>query len=211
MTFQDRGDAGIRLAGLLQPLAGRDVVVLALPRGGVPVGAQVARSLHAPLDVLVVRKLGVPGQSELAMGAVGEDGRVVWNADVVRSAHVSNADIDAVLNRESAEAARRAVMWRGNGEGKAAVAGRNVIIVDDGIATGATMTAACRMVRARGAARVVVAVPVVAAATATALLKEADDLVAVATPERLSSVGGWYDDFTQARDDEVTRMLGDQC
>ena len=208
--FQDRSDAGRKLAELLHPLAGRDVVVLALPRGGVPVAAQVASSLRAPLDVVVARKLGVPGQSELAMGAVGEDGRIVWNDDVVRSAHVSSADIDAVIARESAEAARRAETWRGEGDRKASVAGKIAVIVDDGIATGATMTAACQVVRAKGAARIIVAVPVVGASTATALRREADEVVAVVTPERLTSVGGWYDDFTQVRDDEVTRLLADQ-
>ena len=207
MSFRDRSDAGRKLAELLRPLADHDVVVLALPRGGLPVAAEVASALGAPLDVVVVRKLGVPRQPELAMGAVGEDGVVVWNDDVRRVARVSDAEANDVLDRESAEVARRAVWMRGQGEHRVPVGGRTAIVIDDGIATGSTMTAACRIVRAHGAARIVVAVPVVAADVVTTLRREADDVVAVSTPSRLSSVGGWYDDFTQVSDDEVRRLL----
>jgi len=207
VSFRDRSDAGRKLAELLRPLADHDVVVLALPRGGLPVAAEVASALGAPLDVVVVRKLGVPRQPELAMGAVGEDGVVVWNDDVRRVARVSDAEANDVLDRESAEVARRAVWMRGQGEHRVPVGGRTAIVIDDGIATGSTMTAACRIVRAHGAARIVVAVPVVAADVVTTLRREADDVVAVSTPSRLSSVGGWYDDFTQVSDDEVRRLL----
>ena len=184
--------------------------MLALPRGGLPVAAEVASALHAPLDIVVVRKLGVPSQPELAMGAVGEDGQVVWNDAIRRLAHVSDADVAAVLARESAEAARRAATFRIDGRSRLPVEGRTVVVVDDGIATGSTITAACRVVRAQGAARIVVAVPVVAAGAVAALLTEADDVVAVAKPQHLSSVGAWYDDFTQVSDAEVIRLLAAQ-
>lgn len=209
--FRDRADAGRRLAGQLRPLAGEDVVVLALPRGGLPVAAEVASALHAPLDVVVVRKLGLPRQPELAMGAVSEDGQVVWNDAVRRLSHVSDADADAVLARESAEVTRRAALMRGGSQARVPVAGRTAVIVDDGVATGATMTAACRVVRAQGAARIVVGVPVVATGTVGALLREADDVVSVLLPERLASVGEWYDDFAQLTDDDVTRLLTAQA
>jgi putative phosphoribosyl transferase len=207
--FRDRAEAGRRLAEQLRALAGEDVVVLALPRGGLPVAAEVASALHAPLDVVVVRKLGLPRQPELAMGAVGEDGRVVWNDDVRRLARVSDDEVNAVLARESAEVARRAASIRRSDQ-RVPIAGRTAVIVDDGIATGSTMTVACRVVRAHGAARVVVAVPVVSAGTVAALLSEADDIVSVVTPQRLSAVGEWYDDFAQLTDDEVTRVLAAQ-
>ena len=208
MRFRDRTEAGRLLAQELHALAGGNVVVLALPRGGVPVAAEVASALQAPLDVVVVRKLGVPRQPELAMGAVGEEGLVVWNHVVRRRAQVSDSDA-VVLARESAEVERRAESMRQRGD-RVRVAGRTAVIVDDGVATGSTVLAACRVVRARGAARILVAVPVVAAATIPTLLLECDGVVSVTAPTRLSSVGEWYDDFGQLTDDEVTRLLAAQ-
>lgn len=209
VRFTDRTEAGRLLAQQLHALAGEDVVVLALPRGGLPVAAEVASALHAPLDVVVVRKLGVPRQPELAMGAVSEGGVVVWNDVVRRRARVSDSDADAVLARESAEVARRAASVRSRGD-RVSVTGRTAVIVDDGVATGSTMAAACRVVRAQGAARIVVAVPVVAAGTVPTLQLVADEVVSVTAPARLSSVGEWYDDFAQLTDDEVTRLLAAQ-
>jgi putative phosphoribosyl transferase len=215
-TFRDRADAGRQLAERLRPFADDDVVVLALPRGGVPVAAEVADVLDAPFDVVVVRKLGVPVQPELAMGAVGEGpvGKspvVVWNDEVLRAARVSDADADAVLALESAEVARRAAAWRGGAGARVSVRSRVAVLVDDGVATGSTMVAACRVVRAQGAGRVVVAVPVSARPTFARLRDEADDVVCVHTPQGFSSVGQWYDDFSQVRDEEVALTLASRA
>ena len=205
--FADRADAGRRLAERLGAYAGRgDVIVLGLPRGGVPVAAEVARSLPAPLDVCVVRKLGVPGDEELALGAIAAGGVLVLNDRVVSGLHLSDEAIAAVAAVEHAELRRREQAYRGE-RPPADVAGRTVIVVDDGLATGATMRAAVRAVRMRAPARVVVAVPVAAPETCAALGPEVDEVVCALRPSDFRSVGGWYDDFAPTTDDEVRRCV----
>jgi putative phosphoribosyl transferase len=206
MPFLDRAEAGRRLADALRHLEGQDLVVLGLPRGGVPVAAEVARALHAPLDVVVVRKLGVPVQPELGMGAIGEDGVRVINPDVVRVAQVTSDELAAVEERERAELQRRAQRFRG-GAPPIPVTGKTVIIVDDGIATGSTARAACRVTRARGAARVVLAVPVGPPSAQSSLAADADEVICVETPEYFSAIGEWYQDFSQTSDEEVVALL----
>jgi putative phosphoribosyl transferase len=204
--FLDRHDAGRRLAERLAPLAIERPVVLALPRGGVPVAFEVASALHAQLDVLVVRKLGVPGRPEYGMGAVGEGGVCVLNDDVVQLVGVSDAEIAAVEQGELAEVERRARTYR-RGRLMASVVDRTVIVVDDGIATGGTARAALRIVRAHGARRVILAVPVASNDAADALAGEADEIVALETPPDFGSVGSWYEDFTQVSDAVVIDLL----
>jgi putative phosphoribosyl transferase len=207
MIFRDRVEAGRRLAQRLAPdLQGQQVVVLGLPRGGVPVAFEVARLLGAPLDVIVVRKLGVPYQPELAMGAVGEGGVLVTNDQVLRTTGVGPEELAAVEARERREVDRRAVRFR-SGRSAVPLAGKVAVIVDDGVATGATARAACQVARAQGASRVVLAVPVAAADSARALRQEADEVVCVQEPERLFAVGEWYQDFAQTSDEEVNRLL----
>jgi putative phosphoribosyl transferase len=181
-------------------------VVLALPRGGVPVAFEVARALEAPLDVIVVRKLGVPLQPELGMGAIGEGGARVLNAVVVRDAGVSSEQIAAIERTERAELARRVRRFRGARE-RLSVAGRTAIIVDDGIATGSTARAACRVARAQGASHVVLAVPVAPPESLESLRHDADEVVCVETPEYFFAIGQWYADFSQTPDDEVVALL----
>jgi len=204
--FADRRDAGRQLAGTLGHLRDEDVVVLGLPRGGVPVAAEVAGALGAPLDVIVVRKLGLPHQPELGMGAIGEGGARVLNDEVIRLVRVSAEDLAIVEERERAELGRRAHRFRA-GRDKLPVAGRVAVIVDDGIATGSTARAACQVARSQGAARVVLAVPVAPPEWRTRLAGAADELVAVATPEPFAAVGQFYKDFTQVSDDEVVACL----
>jgi uncharacterized protein (TIGR00369 family) len=206
MRFRDRSDAGRQLARRLLPLRGEDVVVLGLPRGGVAVAAEVARALRAPLDVILVRKLGVPSQPELGMGAIGEGDARVINADVVRYAQVSEADIRAVEQRERAELERRIKRFRGDVPPEP-LAGRIAVLVDDGIATGSTARAASQVARAQGAARVVLAVPVAPPSASTTLAGDIDELVCLETPERFLAIGEWYDDFSQTRDEEVVSLL----
>jgi putative phosphoribosyl transferase len=206
MLFRDRADAGRQLAGWLQHLRGEAVVVLGLPRGGVPVAAEVARSLGAPLDVIVVRKLGVPFQPELGMGAVGEDGVRVIDPDVIHMAGVGAEDLAAVEARERAEVGRRARRYRG-GRPRVSLAGRVAVIVDDGIATGSTARAACRIARALDAERVVLAVPVAPPGWQDRIGRDADELVSVATPTRFAAIGQFYADFSQTSDDEVVGYL----
>ena len=206
LTFEDRADAGRRLAEGLASLRGEDVVVLGLPRGGVPVAAEVARALQAPLDVIVVRKVGVPWQPELAMGAVGEDGVRVVNEDVVRTAGVSQARWERVEAAERHELERRVRRFRGD-RAREPLTGRTVIVVDDGIATGSTAQAACRVARASGAARVVLAVPVAPAGSIDAMRRAADEVVVLETPAHFHAVGQWYTDFSQTTDDEVVALL----
>ncbi|RKN40532.1 phosphoribosyltransferase family protein [Streptomyces hoynatensis] len=206
MMFADRIDAGRRLAREVAHLKGRDVVVLGLPRGGVPVAAEVARALDAPLDVAVVRKLGAPFQAELAMGAIGEDGARVINEDVVRAGHIRERDIAEVESAEREELARRARAYRDGGE-PVSVAGRTAVIVDDGIATGATARAACRSARARGAERVVLAVAVAPRDWQARLGGDADEFLCPDTPADFSAVGQFYRDFEQTTDAEVVRCL----
>jgi len=206
MRFRDRSDAGRQLASRLLPLRGKDVVVLGLPRGGVAVAAEVARALDAPLDVILVRKLGVPAQPELGMGAIGEGDARVINADVVRYSGASEADISAVEQRERAELERRTKRFRGDAP-REPLAGRIAVLVDDGIATGSTARAACQVARAQGAARVVLAAPVAPPSARSTLAGDADELVCLETPERFLAIGEWYDDFSQTRDEEVVSLL----
>ena len=205
--YLDRTDAGIRLAGHLAAYVGRaDVVVLGLPRGGVPVAAEVARALGAPLDVFCVRKLGVPGEPELAMGAIATGGVVVVNEAVVAEISVPPDLVAEVAAAERAELDRRERAYRGD-RPPLPLAGRTVVLVDDGLATGASMRAAVRAVRSAGPARVVVAVPVAAAETCRSLEAEADEVVCPLAPKGFRAVGGWYEDFSATSDDEVRRCL----
>jgi putative phosphoribosyl transferase len=206
MPFVDRADAGRQLAARLEQLRGAHPVILALPRGGVPVAFEVARALDAPFDVIVVRKLGVPFQRELGMGAIGEGGARVLNAAVVRDAGVSSKQLATVEQMERAELERRVQRFRGTRE-RLSVAGRTVIIVDDGIATGSTAKAACQVARAQGAARVVLAVPVAPRESLENLRNDADEVVCVETPEYFFAIGQWYGDFSQTPDDEVVALL----
>ena len=208
MRFRDRLDAGRHLAQALRrtDLCGPDTVVLALPRGGVPVAFEVAQGLGAPLDVLVVRKLGVPFQPELAMGAIGEGGVRVENADVLRAAGLRSTDLDDAERRERPELERRAALYRG-GRPRTEVRGRCAVVVDDGIATGSSVRAACRVVRTLGAARIVVAVPVASRMAVTDLRDECDELLCLEVPEPFYAVGEWYRDFSQTGDDEVVDLL----
>lgn len=206
MIFRDRIDAGRRLAARLEHLRGEVGVVLGLPRGGVPVAAEVARALGAPLDVIIVRKLGVPFQPELGMGAIGEDGAHVINDEVVRMAGVSAAEIAAVETRERAELERRAGRFR-RGRLPAILEGRTVLIVDDGIATGSTAVAACQVARARGATRVILAVPVAPLGWDLDMAGAADELIALETPEPFGAIGRFYRDFSQTTDEEVIACL----
>jgi putative phosphoribosyl transferase len=206
MPFLDRAEAGRQLAALLGHLRGEDVVVLGLPRGGVPVAAEVARALGAPLDVILVRKLGVPVQPELALGAIGEDGVRIINPDVVEVTGVTVTEVATVEARERAELERRAQRFRG-GRPPVPLAGRTAVIVDDGIATGATARAACQVARAHGASRVVLAAPVAPPSVRAALAAAADEVVCVETPRRFLAIGEWYTDFAQTGDSEVVALL----
>jgi putative phosphoribosyl transferase len=190
----------------LERFRGQDLVVLALPRGGVPVAFEVARALVAPLDVILVRKLGVPSQPELGMGAIGEDGVRIINPDVVRLAHVGDDEIAAVEQRERDELQRRARTFRGD-RPRISLAGRVAIVIDDGIATGSTARAACRVVRAHGAGRVVLAVPVASPTAVDSLRQDADEVVCLETPQWFFAIGQWYEDFTQTSDEEVVEVL----
>jgi len=206
MPFIDRAEAGRRLALSLEHLRGPDVVVLGLPRGGVPVAFEVARALGAPLDVIIVRKLGVPFQPELAMGAVGEGGAGVVHKEVQDAAGVSAEEFAAVEARERAELERRVRRFRGD-RPPVPVAGRIAIVVDDGIATGSTARAACQVARARGASRVVLAVPVAPRGTVAVLRADADEVVCVEMPASFFAIGQFYDDFSQTSDSEVVALL----
>ena len=204
--FDDRGDAGRRLAQRLDYLRGRDVVVLGLPRGGVPVAYEVAKALQAPLDILVVRKLGVPFQPELAFGAIGEDGVRVLNDGVVRAAHLDGDNMEAVERKQRHELRRRAERFR-RGRGRIPLTGRIAVIVDDGIATGATAKAACQVARAHGASRVVLAVPIGPKDITASFAGYADEVVCLRTPSFFAAVGQGYRDFRQTSDDEVIELL----
>lgn len=207
MHYPDRRAAGRALALSLRHYE-RDpgALVLALPRGGVPVGAEIARALELPLDVFIVRKLGVPGHEELAFGAIASGDVIVFNEDVVRKLGLSPAIKDEVARREIEELDRRERLYRQDRPPQQ-LEGRNVILVDDGLATGATMRAAVAAVRQRNAARVVVAVPVAAPTTCAALIPEVDELVCPLRPREFDAVGQWYLDFSQTSDEEVQKAL----
>lgn len=205
--FRDRSDAGHVLASHLSGFAGRtDLIVLALPRGGVPVGHEVARALGAPLDVFLVRKLGLPGHEELAMGAIASGGIRLINEDVVQAYGVSDADIDAVTTVEQRELERRERIYRDN-RPLPSLHDRTVILVDDGLATGATMRVAVLALREESPASIVVAVPVAAAETCDEFRAIVDEVVCAETPAPFYAVGLWYEDFSQTTDEEVHELL----
>ncbi|HUO51792.1 MAG TPA: phosphoribosyltransferase [Gemmatimonadaceae bacterium] len=205
--FADRVEAGRALAAELAGWAGRDdVIVLALPRGGVPVAAEVAQALGAPLDVFLVRKLGVPGHEELAMGAIASGGEPLLNEETVRALGITPEQVARVVAAERAELARREREYRG-ARPAPELRGRTVILVDDGLATGSTMHAAALAVRRAEPARIIVAVPVASEDACELLRDAADEVVAVATPEPFYAVGAWYADFTQTTDAEVRALL----
>lgn len=205
MYFEDRSEAGRRLAARLDHHSGTDAIVLALPRGGVPVAYEVASALKLPLDIMLVRKLGVPGHEEYAMGAIANGNVEILNEDVVEHLAIPRHVIEAVAVRERAELARRNALYRA-GRPAPRVKGRTVILVDDGIATGANMRAAIAAARAQQAAHIVVAAPVAPYPTVTALRKLADDVVVLATPMPFGGVGLYYHDFEQTSDAEVIRL-----
>jgi putative phosphoribosyl transferase len=205
--FRDRTDAGKFLAPRLRAYADRpDVLVLALPRGGVPVAYEVATALHLPMDVFLVRKLGVPGHEELAMGAIASGGLRVVNSEVIRALGLSDAIVDRVAAKELIELNRRARAYRDD-RPEPDIHGRTVILVDDGLATGSTMRAAVQAVATRRPARTVVAVPIASAETCAALRQDVDEVVCGITPEPFNAVGGGYDDFDQTSDDDVRTLL----
>lgn len=205
--FRDRADAGKRLAEKLAPrLDPKSTVVLALPRGGVPVAHEISTKLGIPLDILLVRKLGVPWQPELAFGAVSSGDVTVVNEDVVDTLRLTSEEVQEVVERELDELARRERVYRGN-RPPLAVAGKTVVIVDDGIATGSTVRAALSTLERQGAAHTIVACPVAPPETVERLFGEADDVVCLKTPPDLVAIGLWYDDFTPVSDEDVLRLL----
>jgi putative phosphoribosyl transferase len=205
-SFADRRDAGRRLARLLLPLAAQNPVVVALPRGGLPVAKEVASALGAPLEILAVRKLGAPHNPEYGIGAIVEDGTRLIDAEAVAVLGINGGALDAIVSRETAELRRRVALYR---EGRPALdlKGRTVIVVDDGVATGVTDTAALRALRRREPRRLILAVPVCAPDSASRLRAEADDLICLLTPAALYGVGQWYRDFSQVSDGEVVSAL----
>ena len=206
MGFVDRADAGRHLARRLRHLRGTEVAVLGLPRGGVPVAFEVAEDLRAPLDVIVVRKLGLPGQPEYGFGAIGEGGARVIDDRVMRLTELTEPQIAAVEARERTRLDRRVSQLRGD-RTPIPLTGRPVIVVDDGMATGSTARAACMVARARGASRVILAVPVGSVEAAASLWRAADEVICLHTPARFFAISEWYDDFSQVSDEEVTVLL----
>lgn len=208
MQFKDRHDAGRQLAAKLNRFANQPgVCALALPRGGVPVAYEVSEALHIPVDVLVVRKIGAPNQPELAIGAIATGGVELVSEKFARQLRLSPNVVEAIVARERLELDRRERAYRGN-KPPLEVLGKTVLLIDDGIATGASMHAAVTAARRRQPERIVVAVPVVELVVAETLARDADEVVAVLTPEQLTSVGEWYDDFGQTTDEDVRRLLG---
>jgi predicted phosphoribosyltransferase len=207
VVFKDRTDAGKRLAEELEEYAGRDdVILLALPRGGVPVAFEVAKELDLELDVFIVRKLGVPGYEELAMGAISSGGVKVMNMSVVDSLQISGEDIDSVVEAERKELERREELYR-KGKAKLDVTGRTAILIDDGLATGATMKAAVQALRAQKPENIVVAVPTASKEACEEFAADVDKTVCLTTPEPFYGVGAWYEDFAQTSDREVCDLL----
>jgi putative phosphoribosyl transferase len=204
--FADRRDAGRRLAERLLPLADEDPVVVGLPRGGVPVAAEVARALGAPLEILAVRKLGAPHNPEYGIGAIAEDGTRVFDAEALAVLGIDGGVLDSIVARESEELRRRVAAYRG-GRPPLELEDRTVIVVDDGVATGVTDTAALRSIRRRRPRRLVLAVPVAAPDSAARLQEEADEVICLLEPPLLYGVGQWYRDFSQVSDREVNRVL----
>jgi putative phosphoribosyl transferase len=206
MLFTDRPEAGHRLAERLDHLRDADPVVLALPRGGVPVAYPVARALDAPLDVILVRKLGVPSHPEVAYGALSEDGVRVVNDDVLTAVQAGPDELEATERTARTELGRQAARFRGD-RPRVPLNGRTAVLVDDGIATGATASAACQAASAQGADRVVLAVPVAPGDTVTALKQAVDEFVCLSVPDMFFAVGEWYRDFSQTSDDEVVDLI----
>jgi predicted phosphoribosyltransferase len=205
--FRDRSEAGRRLALSLREYANRDdVVVLALPRGGVPVAYEIAKALNAPLDVFVVRKVGMPWHEELAIGALASGGVRLLNEELIDAYQVDRRDVDRILRREEAELERREQLYR-SGRPFPDLQGKTVILVDDGLATGSTMRVAVEALRKEEPSRIIVAVPVAAPETCDAFRDIADDIVCAVTPEPFYAVGLWYDDFSQTTDEEVHDLL----
>lgn len=206
MIFADRADAGKQLAKRLAAYAGPDTRVLALPRGGVPVGYEVAHALGSPLDVFIVRKLGAPGREELALGAIASGGVKVLNQETIEALNVTDATVDEIALREGAELRRREDVYRA-GRPPQDVTGRTVLLIDDGLATGASMYAAVLALRAREPDRIIVAVPVAPHDTVSLLAEYADEVVCLAMPRPFRGVGAWYADFRQVSDEEVREIL----
>jgi putative phosphoribosyl transferase len=206
VRFRDRSDAGRRLAERLEEFRGQDLVVLGLPRGGVPVAAEVARALAVPLDVIVVRKVGVPFRPELAMGAVGEGGVLVVDDRVVELSGVTPDDLAEAVRRERLELDTRVARFRGD-RPPVPLAGRSAVLVDDGIATGSTARAACAVARALGATRIVLATPVCPPESAQRLAADVDELICLEAPRHFAAVGQFYADFRETGDEEVLELL----
>jgi predicted phosphoribosyltransferase len=204
--FRDRSDAGKRLGAAIAVRPALPDVVLGIPRGGVPVAFEVATTLGLPLDIVLVRKLGFPSQPEVAMGAIGEGGFRVLDEDLIRSAAIGDAELRMVETAENLELQRRGTLYRG-GRPQARLSGQRVLIVDDGVATGSTAAVACRVARHAGARTVELAVPVAPSGWGQRMGDSADAYFALATPDNLSSVGRWYQNFSQTTDDEVQRLL----
>ncbi|MBD3182448.1 phosphoribosyltransferase [Candidatus Poribacteria bacterium] len=208
-TFKNRVDAGKKLADKLSDYSDKDnVIILALPRGGAPVAFEVAKKINAPLDVFLVRKLGVPGREELAMGAIASGGVRVLNDDILRMLSIPDEGINRVAEKEQKELERREIEYRGDRQ-ELDVKGKICILIDDGLATGASMRAAIKALQQMEPAKIVVAVPVGASEVCEGFENEADEVICAATPEPIHAIGAWYDNFSQTTDDEVRAILAE--